>query len=170
MAGCLTHNLGKWKAYDLPFASHRPLSSQQVCLQDQIQDGDRTILAAIHKKDWMVLVDVEDTYFEVPVHLESCENLGFLWWGHLLHFLVLCFILSTTPQVFMNDYTDFSNFTLEGSTPFELPGRLSLISLLWGRNTPSHHGLPAYSTCVPGYLSWLTGRNLIFLLFRLRLL
>ena len=60
----------------------------------------RTVLAAIHKDDWMTSVDLKDAYFQIPIHRESRRYLRFIWKGQLYQFRVLCFGLSTAPQVF----------------------------------------------------------------------
>lgn len=60
----------------------------------------RTVLSAVRKHDWMVSIDLKDAYFQIPVHQESRRYLRFTWKGIPLQFRVLCFGLSTAPQVF----------------------------------------------------------------------
>ena len=60
----------------------------------------RTVLSSIKRGDWMVSVDLKDAYLQVPIHPLSCQYLRFVWRGRALQFRVLCFGLSTAPQVF----------------------------------------------------------------------
>ena len=57
-------------------------------------------MSAIRQDDWMVFLDLKDAYLQVPIHPDSRHFLRFSWEGYHLQFRVLCFILSTTPQVF----------------------------------------------------------------------
>ena len=59
-----------------------------------------TVLTAVRRNDWMVTLDLKDAYFQVPVHPYSRRFLGFSWDDQTLQFRVLCFCLSTAPQVF----------------------------------------------------------------------
>lgn len=60
----------------------------------------RTVLASIKRGDWLVSVDLKDAYLQVPIHPLSRRYLRFGWRGRALQFRVLCFGLSTAPQVF----------------------------------------------------------------------
>lgn len=60
----------------------------------------RTVMSAIRQDDWMVSLDLQDAYFQVPVHPDSRRFLRFTWEGCHFQFRVLCFGLSTAPQVF----------------------------------------------------------------------
>ena len=48
----------------------------------------------------MVSLDLKDAYLQVPMHPESCKFLRFVACGKVYQFKVLCFGLSTAPQVF----------------------------------------------------------------------
>ena len=60
----------------------------------------RTVMSAIRSHDWMTAIDLKDAYFQVPVHPDSRRFLRFVWKGLHYQFKVLCFGLSTAPQVF----------------------------------------------------------------------
>ena len=60
----------------------------------------RTVLASIKRGNWMVSVDLKDAYLQVPIHPLSRRYLRFGWRSPALQFRVLCFGLSTAPQVF----------------------------------------------------------------------
>ncbi|XP_045104399.1 uncharacterized protein LOC123499932 [Portunus trituberculatus] len=57
-------------------------------------------MSAIHRHDWMTAIDLRDAYFQIPVHPDSRKFLRFIWRGRHFQFRVLCFGLSTAPQVF----------------------------------------------------------------------
>lgn len=63
-------------------------------------ETNASVLSAVREGDWMLSVDLKDAYFQIPVHPESRKFLRFVWEGHTYQFTVLCFGLSTAPQVF----------------------------------------------------------------------
>ena len=60
----------------------------------------KTVLSAVREGDWMTSIDLKDAYFQVPIHLDSRKFLRFTWRDQSFQFRVLCFGLSTAPQVF----------------------------------------------------------------------
>ena len=60
----------------------------------------RSVLEALLPEDWFVAIDLKDAYFQVPMHQKSRKYLRFVWQGQVFQFRVLCFGLSTAPQVF----------------------------------------------------------------------
>ena len=60
----------------------------------------RTVMSAIRQGDWMVSLDLQDAYLQVPIHPDSRRFLRFVWEDRHWQFRVLCFGLSTAPQVF----------------------------------------------------------------------
>ena len=60
----------------------------------------QTVLLSVRRGDWMVFIDLKDAYLQVPLHLESRKFLRFMAFGKVYQFKVLCFGLSTAPQVF----------------------------------------------------------------------
>ena len=57
-------------------------------------------MSAIRSHDWMAAIDLKDAYLQIPVHPDSRKFLRFIWKGLHYQFKVLCFGLSTAPQVF----------------------------------------------------------------------
>ena len=60
----------------------------------------QSVLLSVHAGDWMVSLDLKDAHLQVPMHLESRKFLRFVACGKVYPFKVLCFGLSTAPQVF----------------------------------------------------------------------
>ena len=60
----------------------------------------RSVLSSIHPGDWMISLDLQDAYLQVPVHHDSRRYLRFVVAGKSYQFRVLCFGLTTAPQVF----------------------------------------------------------------------
>ena len=60
----------------------------------------RSVLNSIRPGDWMISLDLQDAYLQVPVHHNSCRYLRFVVDGKTFQFRVLCFGLTTAPQVF----------------------------------------------------------------------
>ena len=58
------------------------------------------MLPSVRSGDWMVSLDLKDAYLQVPMHPESRKFLRFMVGGKVYQFKVLCFGLSTAPQVF----------------------------------------------------------------------
>ena len=60
----------------------------------------RSVLSSIRPGDWMISLDLQDAYLQVPVHHDSHRYLRFVVAGKSYQFRVLCFGLTTAPQVF----------------------------------------------------------------------
>ena len=60
----------------------------------------QSVLRSIHPGDWMVSLDLQDAYLQVPIHHDSHRYLRFVVEGRTYQFRVLCFGLTTAPQVF----------------------------------------------------------------------
>ena len=60
----------------------------------------QSVLRSIRPGDWMVSLDLQDAYLQVPVHHDSRRYLCFVVEGRTYQFRVLCFGLTTVPQVF----------------------------------------------------------------------
>ena len=60
----------------------------------------RSVLSSIRPGDWMISLDLQDAYLLVPVHHDSRRYLRFVVAGKSYQFRVLCFGLTTAPQVF----------------------------------------------------------------------
>ena len=101
-----------------PQTSHRTGSSDSRLLQSPICGPDLStlntyiasqrfhmetpqfILHYIRQGDWMISLDLQDAYLQVPTHPESRRYLRFTMGGVSYQFRVLCFGLTTAPQVF----------------------------------------------------------------------
>ena len=57
-------------------------------------------LLSVCRGDWMVSIDLKDAYLQIPIHPESRKYLRFMAFEKVYQFKVLCFGLSTAPQVF----------------------------------------------------------------------
>ena len=60
----------------------------------------QSVLRSIRPGDWMISLDLQDAYLQVPVHHDSRRYLRFVVAGKSYQFRVLCFGLTTAPQVF----------------------------------------------------------------------
>ena len=60
----------------------------------------QSVLQFLCPGDWMVSLDLQDAYLQVPVHPSSRHYLWFFVGDSVLQFQALCFGLSTAPQVF----------------------------------------------------------------------
>ena len=60
----------------------------------------QSVLRSIRPGGWMVSLDLQDAYLQVPVHHDSRRYLRFVVGGRTYQFRVLCFGLTTAPQVF----------------------------------------------------------------------
>ena len=74
----------------------------------------------------MVSIDLKDAYLQVPMHPESRKYLRFMVFGKVYQFKVLCFGLSTAPQVFTRVMAPgFSYSPQSWNSASTLPGRLA---------------------------------------------
>ena len=60
----------------------------------------QTVLQSLREGDWLVSLDLQDAYLQVPVHPSSRRYLRFCMGESVYQFRALCFGLSTAPQVF----------------------------------------------------------------------
>ena len=60
----------------------------------------QSVLRSIRQGDWIISLDLQDAYLQVPIHPESRRYLRFTMGGVSYQFRVLCFGLTTAPQVF----------------------------------------------------------------------
>ena len=58
-----------------------------------------SVLLSVREGDFLASMDLKDTYFQIPVHRSSRKWLWFTLEGMVYKFKVLCFGLSTAPQV-----------------------------------------------------------------------
>ena len=67
-----------------------------------------SVLNAVQENDLLASLDLKDAYFQVPVHPSSRKFLRFVSQGPVYQFRVLCFGLSTAPQVFTSVFAAVS--------------------------------------------------------------
>ena len=60
----------------------------------------QSVLKSLRPGDWMVSLDLQDAYLQVPVHPDSRRYLRFCIGPLTFQFRALCFGLSSAPQVF----------------------------------------------------------------------
>ena len=72
----------------------------------------QSVLLSVRAGDWMVSLDLKAAYLQVPMHPESRKFLRFIAFGKVyqFQFKVLCFGLSTAPQVFTQAMAPVSAF------------------------------------------------------------
>ena len=70
----------------------------------------QSVLLSVRAGDWMVSLDLKDAYLQIPMHPESRKFLRFVAGGKVYQFKVLCFGLSTAPQVFTRVMAPISAF------------------------------------------------------------
>ena len=70
----------------------------------------QSVLRSIRQNDWMVSVELKDAYLQVPIHPSSRRFLQFVAGGITWQFRVLCFGLTTAPQVFTRVMAPVSAF------------------------------------------------------------
>ena len=63
-------------------------------------ETSQSVLQSLRQGDWMVSLDLQDAYLQVPVHPASRRYLRFCVGESVLQFRALCFGLATAPQVF----------------------------------------------------------------------
>ena len=64
----------------------------------------RSVLSSIRPGDWMISLNLQDAYLQVPVHHDSRRYLRFVVAGKSYQFRVLCFGLTTAPPSLHEDY------------------------------------------------------------------
>ena len=104
----------------------------------------QSVLRSIRPGDWMISLDLQDAYLQVPVHPESRRYLRFTMGGVSYQFRVLCFGLTTAPQVFYK--ADGSNIRHSPSLRYQdaqTPGRLADSSRIQDHLSPGEGQAPA---------------------------
>ena len=69
----------------------------------------QSVLQSQRPGDWMVFLDLQDAYLQVPVHPASRRFLRFCVGDAVFQFQTLCFGLSSAPQVFTRVMTPISS-------------------------------------------------------------
>ena len=85
----------------------------------------------------MVSRDLKDADLQVPMHPDSRKFLRFMVGGKVYQFKVLCFGLSTAPQVFYQGHGScVSDSTQDGGTTSSVPRRLVASGFLMRAGSP----------------------------------
>ena len=80
---------------------HRPVYPEHIHSVTTVPYGDSSVRPrSIRQGNWMISLDLQDAYLQVPIHPESRRYLRFTIGGVPYQFKVLCFGLTTYPQVF----------------------------------------------------------------------
>ena len=69
----------------------------------------QSVLQSLRPGEWMVSIDLQDAYFQVPIHPASRKYLRFCIGPQTFQFRALCFGLSSAPQVFTRVMTPISS-------------------------------------------------------------
>ena len=73
-------------------------------------ETSQTVLRSVRRNDWMISIELKDAYLQIPIHPASRRYLRFTAGGRTWQFRVLCFGLSTAPQVFTCAMAPVSGF------------------------------------------------------------
>ena len=86
----------------------RPVDSEHLHSTDTVQDGDSSLRLERCPRERSPCLPGLDAYFQVPVHPSSRKFLRFVSQRTVYQFKVLCFGLSTAPQVFTRVFATVS--------------------------------------------------------------
>ena len=96
VSGFLQPPIPRPEDFEVVAPDHRPVDPERLRHLVSLPYGDSTVSPLfIRPGDWMVSLDLQ-----VPVHHDSCRYLRFVVEGRTYQFRVLCFGLTTAPQVF----------------------------------------------------------------------
>ena len=101
----VTKALGGWR----PIIDLSTLNLSVVVSKFRMETA-QSFLRSVQRNDWMVTIDLKDAYLQIPLHPQSREFLRFTAGGRAWQFKVLCFGLSTAPQVFTRVMAPVSGF------------------------------------------------------------
>ena len=73
-------------------------------------ETSNSVLLAVRKNDFLASIDLKDAYFQIPAHPSSRMLLRFVSNDTVYQFKVLCFGLSTAPQVFTRVFAAVSSW------------------------------------------------------------
>ena len=76
------------------------LLNRSVLVSSFHMETSASVLQSLRPGDWMVSLDLQDAYLQVPVHPSSRHYLRFCVGTSVLQFRTLCYGLSSAPQVF----------------------------------------------------------------------
>ena len=101
ISGFLQPSIPRPEGFGVVAPHHRPVDPERLHHLVAFPHGDSSsVLSSIRPGDWMISLDLQDAYLQVPVHHDSRRYLRFVVAGKSYQFRVLCFGLTTAPQVF----------------------------------------------------------------------
>ena len=140
-------------------ACHRPLATQQlfVTITKFRMETVSSVLASVHRGDWMFSVDLQDAYFQILIHQEFCLYLHFCLEGSVYQFKALCFSLSMALQVFTRVFA----LVLEWAHRSCMRLLRYLDDWLVVSESRDYFFIirPCFSSCAPTSALWSTGRS-----------
>ena len=103
VSGFLQPPIPRPEGFGVVAPHHRPGDPERLRMETP-----QSVLRSIRPGYWMVSLDLQDAYLQVPVHHDSRRYLRFVVEGRTYQFRVLCFGLMTAPQVFTRIMAPFS--------------------------------------------------------------
>ena len=130
---------GGWR----PIIDLSTLNLSVVILKFRMETA-QFVLQSVRRNEWMVTIDLKDAYLQIPIHPRSRKFLSFTAGRRAWQFKVLCFGLSTAPQVFTLVMAPVSGFLHRQDVA--IPGRLADHGFLSRRSSPGKgHSSPTLS-------------------------
>ena len=101
VSGFLQPSLPRPEGFGVVAPHHQSVDPERIHHLVTLPHGDSSsVLNSIRPGDWMISLDLQDAYLQVPVHHNSRRFIRFVVPGKPYQFRVLCFGLTTAPQVF----------------------------------------------------------------------
>ena len=101
VSGFLQPSLPRPEGFGVVAPHHRSVDPERIHHLVTLPHGDSSVSPdSIRPGEWMISLDLQDAYLQVPVHHDSRRFLRFVVAGKTYQFRVLCFGLTTAPQVF----------------------------------------------------------------------
>ena len=102
VSGFLQPSIPRPEGFGVVAPHHRSVDLNDYITSSHFHmETPQSVLRSICPGDWMISLDLQDAYLQVPVHHDSRHYLRFVVAGKSYQFRVLCFGLTTAPQVFM---------------------------------------------------------------------
>ena len=101
VSGFLQPSIPRPEGFGVVAPHHRPVDPERYVTSSYFHmETPQSALRSIRPGDWMVSLDLQDAYLQVTVHHDLRRYLRFVVEGRTYQFRVLCFGLTTAPQVF----------------------------------------------------------------------
>ena len=100
VSGFLQPSIPRPEGFGVVAPHHRSVDPERLHHLVALPHGDSSVGPSVHLPgDWMISLDLQDAYLQVPVHHDSSRYLRFVVAGKSYQFRVLYFGLTTAPQV-----------------------------------------------------------------------